>query len=262
MLVDSHCHLDDSQFQADRQAVIERALAAGVSSMLAIGTGEGPPHLDAALRLAEQYSFIYATIGVHPNDTPKILPETFTDLGRLLLHPKVKAIGEIGLDYHWGTPRETQTSAFIRQLELAAAAEMPIVIHTRDAWNDTLEILKSHCVGDSMQCVMHCFTGTVAQADQCLDLGFYLSFGGVTTFPKAIEVREAVRIVPANRLLLETDSPYLAPAPFRGKRNEPAFLTHTAEVVAGLRGVSVEELALQTTQNFNQLFSLENPDVQ
>jgi TatD DNase family protein len=262
VLADSHCHLDDSQFEADRDLVIARALEAGVECMLAIGTGEGPPHLDAAVRLAAQYPFIYATVGVHPNDTPKIEAGTFTNLERLLSHPKVKAMGEIGLDYHWGTPKEIQTAAFIRQLELAAAVKMPIVIHTRDAWTDTLDFLKSHWAGNRLPCVMHCFTGTSAQAAECLDLGFYLSFGGVATFPKAAEIREAARITPTDRLLLETDCPYLAPVPFRGKRNEPAYVSYTAQVIARVRGVSTEELARQTTANFKRLFSIEDTHVQ
>ena len=255
-LVDSHCHLDDSQFEVDRSTVIERAQAGGVGCMLAIGTGDGPPDLEAAVRLAEQYPFIYATVGVHPNDTPKLAPDTFEHLERLLSHPKVKAIGEIGLDYHWGTPKETQTSAFVRQLEMAAAAKMPIVIHTRDAWNDTLDLLKAHWAGRGLPCLMHCFTGTAEQARECVDLGFYLAFGGVTTFPKSAEIREAARITPADRLLLETDSPYLAPIPFRGKRNEPAYVAHTAKVIAGLRGVKVDELARETTENFAHVFGI------
>ncbi len=262
MLVDSHCHLDDSQFESDRAAVIERALAAGVGAMLAIGTGDGPPDLESALRLANQHDFIYATVGVHPNDTPKLTPDTFADLEGLLAHPKVKAIGEIGLDYHWGTPKEMQLPAFVRQLELAASAKMPIVIHTRDAWTDTLDVLKTHWAGHGLPCLMHCFTGTVEQADECLNLGFHLAFGGVTTFPKSAAIREAARITPADRLLLETDCPYLAPVPFRGKRNEPAYLAHTAKAIAQVRGVELDELAQQTTQNFNRLFSMKDKNVQ
>ena len=256
MLVDSHCHLDDSQFESDRAAAIERAHAAGVNCMLAIGTGNGPPDLEAAVRLADRYPQIYATVGVHPNDTPKLEPNTFTNLQQLLTHPKVKAIGEIGLDYHWGTPKETQIPAFILQLEMAVAAKMPIVIHTRDAWSDTLDVLKEHWVGNGLPCLMHCFTGTADQARECLDLGLHLAFGGVTTFPKATEIREAARIVPADRLLLETDAPYLAPVPFRGKRNEPAYVAYTAKVIADLRGVAVAELGQQTTGNFKHFFGI------
>ncbi len=255
-LVDSHCHLDDSQFDSDREAMLERARAAGVKYMLSIGTGEGPPDLEAAVRLADAYPFVYATAGVHPNDAAKINESTFRDLERLLRHPKVKALGEIGLDYHWGVPKETQLPVFLRQMELAAAAKMPIIIHTRDAWADTLEVLRMHWSPTGLPCLMHCFGGDTNMARECLDLGFHLAFGGVTTFPKSIESRAAAAMVPADRLLLETDAPYLAPVPFRGKRNEPAYVAHTARIVAEARGVNVEELAEQTTQNFEQLFQI------
>ncbi len=259
-LVDSHCHLDDEQFNGDRDDAIQRALDAGIVAMLAVGTGNGPPDLEAALRLAQKYPFIYATVGVHPNDAGKVTTEeesnTFADLERLTSHPKIKAVGEIGLDYHWGVPKETQLPVFVRQLEIAAAARMPIVIHTRDAFDDTLQVLKQHWVSTGLPCVMHCFTGNVSQAEQCLDLGFYLAFGGVSTFPKAAEVRQSARIVPVDRLLLETDAPYLAPIPFRGKRNEPSYVAHTARVIAEARGVDPEELAGQTSANFFKLFGL------
>jgi TatD DNase family protein len=253
-LVDSHCHLDDAQFGSDRAAVIERALAAGVKYMLAIGTGNGPPDLESAIRLAETHACVFATVGVHPNDSPKIAPGTLANVERLLEHPRVKALGEIGLDYHWGVPKETQQPAFVSQLEIAAAHQMPIVIHTRDAWSDTIAMLRTHWVPTNLPCVMHCFTGNVEQARECLDLGFYLAFGGVTTFPKAADIREAARIIPADRLLLETDAPYLAPVPYRGKRNEPAFVAHTARAIADVRAIGIEELAAQTTTNFERLF--------
>lgn len=255
-LIDSHCHLDDSQFDADRAEAIERALAAGVKYMLAIGTGGGPPDLEAAVHLADRYPFIYATAGVHPNDAPKITETTFQDLERILSHPKVKGVGEIGLDYHWGTPKEVQTPAFVRQLEIAAAARMPIVIHTRDAWQDTLALLKTHWTPTSLPCLMHCFTGTPDQARECLDLGFDLAYGGVTTYPKAPEIRESVKVTPLDRMLLETDAPYLPPVPFRGKRNEPAYVAKTAAVIAELKEISVEELARHTTRNFARIFGI------
>jgi TatD DNase family protein len=257
--VDSHCHLDDAQFDSDRESVINRAREAGLKYMLAIGTGNGPPDLEAALRVAEAHSFVFATVGVHPNDALKVGPGTFEDLERLLRHPKVKAVGEIGLDYHWGVPKESQYPVFLRQLEIAASLRMPIVVHTRDAWADTVEALRTHWASTSLGCIMHCFTGNVAEAEECLNLGFYLAFGGVTTFPKAAQIREAARITPSDRLLLETDAPYLAPVPHRGKRNEPAFVTHTAQVVAAARGISPEDLAAQTTANFERLFQLATP---
>lgn len=253
-LVDSHCHLDDSQFDGDREEVIRRACDACLKYVLCIGTGDGPPDLEAAVRLAERYPFAFATIGVHPNDAPKAAPETFSNLESLLQHHKVKAVGEIGLDYHWGVPKELQIPVFIRQLEIATAARMPVVIHTRDAWEDTLAILREHWAGTGLACVMHCFTGSVQQALECLDLGFHLAFGGVSTFPKATEIREAARITPSDRLLLETDAPYLAPVPHRGKRNEPGYVGLTAQVIAQVRGVPIEELGAQTTANFERLF--------
>jgi TatD DNase family protein len=259
-LVDSHCHLDDEQFDNDRPAVIERARQAGLKYILAIGTGNGPPDLEAAVRLADSHTFIYATAGVHPNDTSKADPNTLSHLESLLKHQKVKALGEIGLDYHWGVPKETQTPIFIRQLEIAATARMPVIIHTRDAWAETIHILRTHWKPTGLPCIMHCFTGNSEAARECLDLGFHLAFGGVTTFPKATEIREAARITPADRLLLETDSPYLAPIPHRGKRNEPSFIVHTAQVLAEVRGTTLNDLAAQTTANFEQLFGL-NPDV-
>jgi TatD DNase family protein len=255
-IVDSHCHLDDEQFNGDRDQTIERARAAGVKHLLAIGTGEGPPDLQAAVRLAERYPFIRATVGVHPNDAPKVDSETFRHLETLLQHPKVVAVGEIGLDYHWGVPKEAQLPVFERQLELAAQARKPVVIHTRDAWDDTLQVLETVWASTGLPCVMHCFTGNAAQAQQCLGLGFYLSFGGVATFPKAAEIREAARITPGDRILLETDAPYLAPVPHRGKRNEPAFLVHTANKLAEVRNVPFPQLAAETTQNFERIFSL------
>jgi TatD DNase family protein len=256
-LVDSHCHLDDAQFDRDRDALIERARQAGIKYILAIGTGDGPPDLETAVRLADSHPFIYATAGIHPNDAAKLDLDTFKNLESILKHPRLKAVGEIGLDYHWGVPKKTQAPIFIRQLEIAENAQMPVIIHTRDAWADTIDILRTRWKPTGLPCVMHCFTGTSEAARECLELGFHLAFGGVTTFPKAAEIREAARITPADRLLLETDSPYLAPIPYRGKRNEPSFIVHTAEVIARERGIPVEELAAQTTANFERLFRLE-----
>jgi len=259
-LVDSHCHLDDKQFDTDRAVVLERARSAELKYLLAIGTGEGPPDLTAGVRLAELHSFIYATVGVHPNDAEKATPDTFRHLETLLRHHKVKAMGEIGLDYHWGVSKETQLPIFRQQLQIAAEARLPVVIHTRDAWDDTLEELKKHWAPSGLGCLMHCFTGNAKQAQECVDLGFSLAFGGVTTFPKSVPIQEAARLVPADRMLLETDSPYLAPVPYRGKRNEPAYVVHTAKVIAALRGVSTEELAAETTKNFERFFGIGTPE--
>jgi len=256
LLIDSHCHLDDEQFEGDRPAVIERARVAGIEYMLTIGTGNGPPDLEAAVRLSDRYDFVYATVGVHPNDAPKCEEKTFENLERLLAHPKVVALGEIGLDYHWGVPKEAQMPVFLRQLEIAAQARLPIVIHTRDAWDDTIDVLREHWAPRGLPCIMHCFTGNTKRAETCLELGFHLAFGGVITFPKAAEARDAARITPRDRLLIETDAPYLAPVPYRGKRNEPAYVVHTAQALADLRGASIAELGTQVTQNFEALFGL------
>ena len=251
MLIDSHCHLDDKQFDPDRDAVIQRALEAGVERMMAIGTGDGPPDLEAALRLARRHDFIYATVGVHPHDAAKATPETFAALEALATDTKVLAIGEIGLDYHYDfSPRNVQREVFVEQLKLAGRAGKPIVIHTREAWDDTLLVLREHWSGGG---IIHCFSGGPGEARQALDLGFHLSFGGVLTFPKADALREAARLGPEDRLLVETDAPYLAPVPKRGKRNEPAFMLETARRLAEVRGVAPERIAEVTTENFARL---------
>jgi TatD DNase family protein len=253
-LVDSHCHLDDEKFAADFEAVIERAQAAGVGRMLAIGTGDGPPDLEVAIRLADARQCFYATVGVHPHNAAQATPATFDELRVLATHPKVLGIGEIGLDYHYDfSPREVQREVFRAQLRLAADTGKPVVIHTREAWQDTLTILDETQPG---ALIMHCFTGGPDEARACLARGFYLSFGGVVTFPKAENVREAARITPDDRLLVETDAPYLAPVPHRGKRNEPAFIVHTVRRLAEARGVGDEEMAAITTRNFEGLFGL------
>jgi TatD DNase family protein len=250
-LIDSHTHLDDAQFDEDRAAVIERARAAGVERMLAIGTGGGPPDLEAAVRLAGAYPFVLATVGVHPHDAAKATDETFERLRALAVHQKVVAIGEIGLDYHYDfSPRDVQRAVFSRQLAVAAEARLPIIIHTREAWEDTFEILRSEWRGEG---IVHCFTGDTTQARQALDAGLSLAFGGVLTFPRAEPVREAARITPADRLLIETDCPYLAPVPYRGKRNEPAFVIETARRLGEVRGQAVEEIAALTADNFERL---------
>jgi TatD DNase family protein len=253
-LIDSHCHLDSPEFDADRDEVVARALEAGVEQMVAIGTGNGPPDLEAGIRLADRYPQFYATVGIHPHDAAKATDPDFQRLAELLSHPKVVALGEIGLDYHYDfSPRETQTSVFIRQMEIAAAAKKPIVIHTREAWDDTAALLEQYWKPHGMGGIMHCFSGGPAEARRALDLGFYLSFGGIVTFPKALDLQAAAKEAPVDRILVETDSPYLAPVPKRGKRNEPALVVHTARKLAELRGQSLEEVSLVTTENFRRL---------
>ncbi len=267
-LVDSHCHLDDPQFDADREAVIARAVASGVTTILAVGTGEGPPGLEAGIRLADRPgglshggtavpacpALVLATVGVHPHDARKAGAETWPRLEALLAHPKVVAVGEIGLDYHYdNSPREQQRAAFIEQMAIARRARKPVVIHTREAWDDTWRLLEEHWAPYGLGGIMHCFSGGAEEARHALDMGFHLAFGGVATYPKAHRVREAARATPLDRLLVETDAPYLAPAPLRGRRNEPAFVLETARRLAELRGESLEALARATTANFHRL---------
>jgi TatD DNase family protein len=253
-VIDSHCHLDNEQFDPDREAVIDRALAAGVERMVVIGTGDGPPDLEVGIRLADRHPSISATVGVHPHDAAKATPETYRQLAELLRHAKVVALGEIGLDYHYDfSPHDVQRDAFIEQMRIAADARKPIVIHTREAWDDTLALLEQHWKPTRLGGIMHCFSGGPVEAERSLALGFHLSFGGIVTFPKALDVQEAARTTPSNRILIETDAPYLAPVPRRGKRNEPAFVVDTARKMAELRGISTEELSQITTANFQEL---------
>ena len=252
-LIDSHCHLDSEQFDGDREAVIERALAAGVERMLTIGSGDGPPDVEAAIRLADRYPMLYASIGVHPHDASKATAETYRKLAELAAHPKVVAVGEIGLDYHYDhSPREIQRDVFAEQMRIASDARKPIVIHTREAWSDTVALIRKHW-NSAYGGIIHCFTEGPVEAREALDLGFHVSFAGIVTFPKATGVQEAARIVPADRLLVETDAPFLAPVPWRGKRNEPAFVVQTVRKVAELRGVTPEEIASTTVANFHRL---------
>lgn len=247
MFTDSHCHLDGERFAADLEAVLDRAAAAGVTRMLSIGTGE----IDCAVRLADQYEQVYASVGVHPHDASKLTAQTLDDLKALAANPKVVAFGEIGLDYHYDfSPRETQREAFIAQLKLARELELPITIHTREAWDDTISVLRDNWSGEG---IMHCFTGDPIQAEEALAMGFHLSYGGVLTFKTAENVRESARLTPDDRLLIETDAPYLAPIPYRGKRNEPAMVVETAKRLAEVRGTSVEHIAQVTAANFERL---------
>ncbi len=256
-MIDSHCHLDNPDFNADREAVIERALAAGVERMVAIGTGDGPPDLEAGVRLADRHECFLATVGVHPHDAAKATRETYPRLEELLKHPKVIALGEIGLDYHYDfSPREIQRAVFVEQMGVAAAARVPIVIHTREAWDDTFELLEKHWKPTGLPGIMHCFSGGPKEAERSLALGFYLSFSGVVTFPKALDNQAAAYLAPEDRLLIETDAPFLAPVPKRGKRNEPAYVAETGRKVAALRGVEEERIFRATTENFERLFGL------
>ena len=263
MYVDSHAHLDGKQFDPDRDQVISRAREAGVRTMIAIGNGDGPPTLDAGVRLAEQYDFIYATVGVHPHEARLVTEESYAEMERLARRPKVIAWGEIGLDYFYDhSPQDIQKQVFLRQMELAAAAKLPIVIHCRpsndseDAWHDCLGLIEEKWAAKGIGGILHCFTGTWAHAKRALDMGFLISFAGNVTFPKAQQIRDAALQVPLDRMLIETDSPYLAPVPHRGKRNEPAFVVKTAAKLGELRDLSAEEIGEQTSQNFYKFFKI------
>ena len=263
MFVDSHAHLDGKQFASDRETVIARAREAGVGVIVAIGNGDGPAHADCGIQLAEQYDFIYATLGVHPHEARLATDADFARMAELAKHPKVIAWGEIGLDYFYDhSPRDVQQQVFRRQMEPAKAAKLPIVIHCRpsenseDAWDDCLSLIREHWVPSGLGGVLHCFTGTVLHAKRALDMGFMISFAGNVTFPKAQQIRDAALQVPLDRMLIETDCPYLAPVPFRGKRNEPAFVTETARQLGELRGQSAEDIGEQTAKNFYRFFSL------
>jgi TatD DNase family protein len=249
-LVDSHCHLDDPQFDADRDAAVQRALDAGVATMVAVGTGEGPPDLEAGLRLADRYPSIRATAGIHPEHAPKASDVDYKKLAAVLRHPKCVAMGEIGLDYYWKPfDKDLQQAVFVEQLAIAREARKPVVIHTREAWDDTIAVLREHWAPTGLPCIMHCFSGGPEQAQEALDLGFYVSFAGIVTYPKALNVQEAAKIVPLDRMLVETDAPYLPPVPYRGKRNEPAHVVHTAQRIAELREVPQETVCDAITAN-------------
>jgi TatD DNase family protein len=263
MFVDSHAHLDGSQFDSDREKVIASAREAGVRTIVAIGNGDGPPHLDAGIQLAEKHPFMYATIGIHPHEARLADDAAYSTMEQLARHPKVIAWGEIGLDYHYDhSPRETQKQVFTRQMELAAAVKLPIVIHCRpsdgsdNAWEDCLGLMREHWAAKGLGGILHCFTGNWPQAKRALDMGFMISFAGNVTFPKAQQIRDAALEVPLERMLIETDSPYLAPVPHRGKRNEPAFVKETARKMGELRGLSAEEVGQRTSSNFYNFFKL------
>lgn len=263
MFVDSHAHLDGSQFDSDRDEVIARARQAGVRTMVAIGNGDGPPTLDAGIRLAEMYPFLYATIGIHPHEARLASDHAYAEMERLARHPKVIAWGEIGLDYFYDhSPRDTQKHVFSRQMELAAAAKLPIVIHCRpsdgseNAWEDCLRMIHDQWAPHGIGGVLHCFTGNWPQAKRALDMGFMISFAGNVTFPKAQQIRDAALEVPLDRMFIETDCPYLAPVPHRGKRNEPSFVKETARKLGELRGLSMEDVGEQTARNFYNFFKI------
>src|SRR5208282_4252750 len=257
MLVDSHSHLDDSDFDPDRAAVIERARAAGLRYILVAGGGTGPERLESPLAIAEAYDWIYASVGVHPHEARHFTDFHAGKILRLAQHPKVVAVGEIGLDYYFDhSPRDVQKQVLIRQMELARELQRPIIIHCRDAWADLREIAAAHWKSAGLGGILHCFTGNEEDARAFLDWGFLISFAGNLTFKKAENLREAACVVPLDRLLTETDSPYLAPVPYRGKRNEPAYVRGVAQELARLRNLTEEEIARQVLANFERFVSI------
>jgi TatD DNase family protein len=272
MLIDSHCHLDFYTEPGELQSVIDRASAAGVERLLAIGIGDGPGNMHRAVEIANEHPHIYASAGIHPQEAHQATPENLAKLSALIDQAKCIALGEIGLDYyHVENPDiPTQQAAFIAQMQIAAAARKPILIHCRtselatpaakarygeaDAERDLLTLIAEHWSPHGIPGVMHCFSGDLDHARRSLDLGFCLSFAGNLTYPKAQGIRDAAAFAPADRILVETDAPFLAPIPHRGQRNEPALIVHTAAFLAELRGITTEALADLTTANFKRLF--------
>jgi TatD DNase family protein len=258
MYIDSHAHIEMSDFDADRDAAIQRALDAGVEIIVCVGDGDvaGDSH-DAAFRLAEEHPFIYTTVGVHPHEARLLDDELYAKLRDFSQHPKVIAWGEIGLDYHYdNSPREVQREAFRRQLRIARERKLPISIHTREAESDTLTILDEEWKDSGLGGVIHCFTGTRPFAEAAVERGFLISFSGVITFKKSEELRETARSLPMDKILIETDAPFLAPVPYRGRRNEPAYVVETARTLAELRATDAEEIGRETSENFRRLFRL------
>jgi TatD DNase family protein len=269
MFIDSHAHLEGKRYDADRDGVLARAKNDGIEAYLAIGNGEGPDTADCGIMLAEkyngqsQYPEIWASVGIHPHEASLANDEAYTRLLAWARNPRVIAWGEIGLDYFYDhSPREIQRTVFLEQMELAKSAKLPIIIHCRpsdnseNAWDDCLNLISEHWAPSGLGGILHCFTGGADHARRGLDLGFMISFAGNITFPKAQSIRDAAQMIPLDRMLIETDSPYLAPIPHRGQRNEPAFVKEVARQIGELRNLSVEEIGSNTTQNFYNFFGL------
>lgn len=254
--IDSHAHIDGPEFDADRADVIARARAAGLTDIVVIGAGGDLDTCRRAIALAETDPHLHAAVAIHPHDVAAIEPAFWPELLALAAHPAVVAVGETGLDYHYDhSPRENQRAAFRKFIDIAREVQKPVVCHIRDAHADAQAILTDTEAAE-LGVVIHCFTGTPADARIYAEMGCYVSFSGIATFKSAGDIRDAVKEVPHNRLLLETDCPYLAPVPMRGRRNEPAFLVHTAEVIAREANLSVADLAAQTTANTRRIFNL------
>jgi TatD DNase family protein len=263
-LIDSHCHLELADFTTDggdeRPAVIARARTAGVTQMVCVGSGSSLAQVENAVALAEAHPFIFAAVGIHPHDAARMPPEALARIGELAHHhPRVVAVGETGLDFYYDhSPHDAQVAVLRAFVALARSARKPLSLHIRDAHDEALTLLAAERVGE-IGGVVHCFTGTRAQAERYVGLGLHISFSGVITFKSAEPIREAARAVPLDRVLVETDCPFLAPVPMRGRRNEPAYVVHTAERLAELRGLEPAELAATTTANARRLFRLPTP---
>ncbi|MEG6585223.1 TatD family hydrolase [Dendrosporobacter sp. 1207_IL3150] len=253
MLFDSHAHIDDERFDADRDEVIARALENGVTGIINIGACMASS--ERSIKLTERYDCVYAAVGNHPHDAKDVQDGDYDKLSEWLGMPKVVALGEIGLDYHYDlSPREQQQKIFIRQLDVARQMRMPVIIHDRESHADILKILKTE--GKGLTGVLHCFSGSLEMAQEVLKMGFYISIAGPVTFKNAAKLPDIAAAVPLERLLLETDCPYLTPHPYRGQRNEPAYVRIVAERVAELRKMELENLAHATTDNVRRLFSI------
>ncbi|MFX3624217.1 MAG: TatD family hydrolase [Ectobacillus sp.] len=254
MLFDTHAHLNAEQFEEDLDEVIERAKEAGVSHIVVVGF-DGVT-IPKAMELAETYSFIYAAVGWHPVDAIDMTDEHLQWLEELAAHPKVVALGEMGLDYYWDkSPKDVQKEVFRKQIRLAKKVKLPIIIHNREATQDIVDILREEEASE-VGGIMHCFSGSVETAKQCIDMNFLISLGGPVTFKNAKKPKEVAAEIPMDKLLIETDCPYLAPHPFRGKRNEPGYVKLVAEEIAAQKGISYEEVARITAENAKRLFGI------
>lgn len=256
MLTDSHAHIQGAEYREEVAQVLRRAREAGVETVIVVGGAGELSSNQAAVALAESHAGLYATAGMHPHDAKAVGEEAFEQLEKLAAHPKVVAIGETGLDFYYlHSPRDVQREIFARFIALARKIQLPLVVHERDAHRATAELLRSEGAAD-VGGVIHCFTGDYEAARAYLDLGFHISFSGIVTFKNAEGLRRVARQVPLERVLVETDSPYLTPVPLRGKRNEPAFVRYVAEALARVRGISTDEIAEITTRNAWDLFGL------
>ncbi len=254
MLFDTHVHLNAEQFQDDLEEVIDRALAAGVNTMVVVGFDR--PTIKKAIELAETYDFLYASVGWHPVDAIDMTEEDFRWIESLAGHPKVVALGEMGLDYYWDkSPKDIQKEVFRRQIQLARKVKLPIIIHNRDATADIIEILKEE-KAEEVGGVLHCFSGSPEIAQECIKMNFYISLGGPVTFKNAKQPKKVAEMIPLDRLLIETDCPYLTPHPNRGKRNEPSYVKLVAEQIAEIKGKTLEEVGAITTENAKKLFGI------